>query len=260
MVKMIVDEMVLVYRNPTKKHCTTIAQKLVRSNMSSFADRDDTNNTVIGTGYDSWVCQLKSRVENLNRNSCHTPKYVRDAADTTSPKGVKRKIVDGYGCVNWQPERPADQTDEEVKKLEEELTELHKTGPERWDGGKVDVLMAATYYLQRKDINSGMAVADLQSKWPFLFQTRWMLKHFHQLVDIDLLEAVTTALALRGDRVVRYSEGQGQAGKKEVRAALGDLHSVVNAEANLQLSSVILLLMAHFDEKPSVLFQVADVS
>uniref|UniRef100_A0A0E9QVK1 Uncharacterized protein n=1 Tax=Anguilla anguilla TaxID=7936 RepID=A0A0E9QVK1_ANGAN len=56
-------------------------------------------------------------------------------------------------------------------------------------GLKVQNLMEATYYLQRKMINTTPAhtLEYLKSQWPYLFAPRSMCTHFEMLTDINIL-------------------------------------------------------------------------
>ncbi|XP_054913457.1 uncharacterized protein LOC129377493 [Poeciliopsis prolifica] len=89
MVRIIVSEMMLICKNPTKRDTTEIAERMVSRYPKSLKDVIDGD--VIGLGYHSLVKQLQARIENVKRQD--------------TPKITKRKasVQYTYGCVNWAP-------------------------------------------------------------------------------------------------------------------------------------------------------------
>lgn len=167
MVRLLVDEMRKHTPNPTKAQCLTVVKDIIKQHPQSFADTLDDGQTMIGGGYASLLTQVKVRVEHVNRNN--TLARHRTKNKETNPT---RGPMDCYGCTRWQPEMPSGVTSESLQARKEKMMELFsREGMAGVDRAEVQADLSATYYLQRKMINSipAPSLELLRSEWPFLF-------------------------------------------------------------------------------------------
>lgn len=66
----------------------------------------DNGRTTVGAGYESVLCQMKTRIEHLNRNN--TLARRRTSKDANGAKS-QRGPADTYGYTLWQPELPPEE-------------------------------------------------------------------------------------------------------------------------------------------------------
>lgn len=118
MVRVLVDEMRKNEANPTRPQCLTVCQNIVRQYPQSFADVFSDGSVMAG-GYTSLLIQVKTRIENLNRDSS----FARHRAlrGTGSNSGRKRGPTDTYGCTRFQPKLPPGETDDTVEQKRQRL-------------------------------------------------------------------------------------------------------------------------------------------
>lgn len=111
---------------------------------------------IVGSGYDSLTKQMISRVDNLRRGSISLS-LKRQVISTSEGEDTppRKRRLDTYGCINWQPIRlPPDTTSESQKHAQEELKTMYK---ERCHDTKgIENMMRATFFTQRKNIISGI--------------------------------------------------------------------------------------------------------
>lgn len=139
---MLVDDIQTIEVNPSRAQCLIIARDITRRHPQSFLDTMDNGTTTVGAGYESLLCQIKTRIEHLNRNNI----LARRRASKRST-GVKqqRGPADRSGCTLWQPVLPPEETVESLQKKRQKLVEIfsRSSGVER---AEVLHLMESTYY------------------------------------------------------------------------------------------------------------------
>lgn len=260
MVRIVVDEIRLTELNPSKSQCLSIAKMIVKQYPNSFADvlRDG---TTIGSGYGSLVTQLKTRVEHVNRGITLARRRKQKSVSNLSVEDIARGPADQYGCVRWQPDCPPGQTEESQKEKQQEMKDLYSTeglaGAER---GHLSQLMKATYYLQRKSINAcpPPSIVELKHNWPYLFTPKELYNHFNLLTEISILDKMVEAIEEKGKLILQFfrknSTGSGGDEIQRILMKFDDSGTTSSAQC------AILLLMAHFKEKPEALILQADVS
>ncbi|KAL2082774.1 hypothetical protein ACEWY4_022592 [Coilia grayii] len=215
--------------------------------------------TVIGSGYGSLLTQLKTRVEHVNRGNAlsrrRKQKRISDA-----PEDIARGPADQYGCVRWQPNCPSGETVQGLEEKKTEMKDLYDTeGPAGAERGYVIQLMKTTYYLQRKNINAcpPPSIAELKTKWPYLFIPREMYSHFSLLTDINILEKMEQAMEEKGKLILRFFQ------HKPAGTSTDEVERILvkysKEEKCDPCPCVILLLMAHFKEKSEGLILQTDV-
>nr|XP_046236004.1 uncharacterized protein LOC124054270 isoform X4 [Scatophagus argus] len=247
MVRVLVDEMRKFETNPSRSECLTVVRNIIRQYPKSFADITP-NGSLLGRGYMSLLIQVKNRVDNVNRGS-------RGRRAFRSGSTFKRGQSDTYGCTRLQPELPPEETDETMEQSRQTLEEIYK---QEGAGGAVraDVkdLMKLTFCLQRHHINvlPPPSVADLKSKWPFLFTQRYIFAHFESLTDISVLRSFEVAMEECGRAITEYFRWKPS--NKDVMDVLS------NRKDKEMALHIVQLLMAHFGENLSGLVLIIDES
>ncbi|XP_016362301.1 uncharacterized protein LOC107703997, partial [Sinocyclocheilus anshuiensis] len=181
MIRILADEMRKHEENPTRSQCLTVTRQIVRQYTKTFADM--VGDRQIGGGYASLLTQLKVRIEHLNRKSTlNHHRTQRSETGTTK----KRSSTDSYGCTSWQPTLPPGESYESLEVKRQKMEEIHRhEGISGAQSGDVCKLMEETYCLQRQMINEipSPTIADLRTKWPYLFTQRHIYGHFEMLTD-----------------------------------------------------------------------------
>ncbi|XP_042609737.1 uncharacterized protein LOC109084889 [Cyprinus carpio] len=247
MIRILADEMRKHDTNPTRSQCLTVSRKIVSQYPKSFADM--LGDKQVGGGYESVLSQLKVRIEYLNRtNTLSHHRIQRSDTGTTR----KQSSTDSYGCTRWQPALPPGESYDslEVKRQKMEEMHLHEgiSGAER---GDVCKLMEGTYWLQRHMINAtpSPTIADIKTKWPYLFTQRHIYGHFEQLTDKKVLRCLELSIQECGQIIIEFFKS---------KPTNDDIRSILSRGENDVDAMVIQLLLAHFKEKLDGVFLQAD--
>ncbi|CAJ1069579.1 uncharacterized protein LOC119500207 isoform X2 [Xyrichtys novacula] len=212
---------------------------------NSFADQIE-NGTLLGNGYTSLLIQVKTRVENLNRNSSFRQ-------HRSSGKGHKRGPTDTYGCTRFQPSLPPEETEETVESKRQKLEEIYsRDGINGADRAEVKQLMETTFYLQRCHINALPAPTTeaLKTKWPYLFTQKGLYSHFEFLTDIPVLRTLELAMEECSRAIMEFFK---------TKPTNAGVREALSMDENFEGSTrVIHLLMAHFSENITDLILRAD--
>ena len=265
MVRMMVDEMRQHCLNPTLSQCAFIAKGIIEKYPNSLQDRTEEGEKM-GSGHYTLCQQLKSRVDNLNRNNTlarmrkeRRPAVTPAATAGNSEPARKCAKTDSYGCINWQPiVLPEGEMKESLLHKKEELKLIFSHEGQRGaDRARVAELMETTFETQRRNINMLPAMQKLIKEWPFLFQKRFLLDHFNQLTGIELDARLRESMESKGKRVMTFFQSQLLRWGKEVRTVLANLAKEPEVDPCL---AVVLTMMAFFHEKEDALFILADVS
>ncbi|KAJ8014573.1 hypothetical protein DPEC_G00041650 [Dallia pectoralis] len=248
MIRVLVDEMRKYEPSPKRSQCLTVTHNIIRQYPNSFADKF-ADGSLISGGYTSLLIQVKTRIENLNRDSifvCHR---------TSSQAGGKRGPTDTYGCVRFQPPIPPEETEETVENKRQRLEEIFRQ--EGWGGierAEVKGLMDITFFLQRRHINATPApsINDIRNKWPYLFHQKSIMAHFQFLTDINALLILERSMGECGQAITEYFRNKSK--DTNVKAVLSRGEGVEVAHC------IVQLLMAHFRENTEGLIFLADVS
>lgn len=244
-VRIVVAEVVTVCKKPGKRHITEIARKMVIHYPKSF--RDEIEGQVVGTGYDSLVKQLMSRLDNFKRLQAPTKKRFSESG---CPENIKKGRKDAYGCINPDPELPIGETKQLQEQKQEELINMFKNQDK--DEKKMEKLMLETS--QRRDILSGLKeTEEIFKVWPFLFQEFGMRLHFRELTGIQIDDTFEESTASKIRRILRYF----QFAQTNPSSRLG---TVLNQtlEGGDETCAAILMLLAHFKEQQDKMFLIVD--
>ena len=207
----------------------------------------------MGGGYTSLLIQMKTSIENVNRDSSFA-RY-RASRSSGSSSGRQRGPTDTYGCTTFQPELPPEETDDTVEQKQQRLEEIYRQeGAGGVERAEVCSLMETTFCLQRCHINAipAPAIEDIRDKWPYLFSQRCIYAHFELLTDLNVLRLLELAMEECGKTMIAYFGSKPT--KKIVQTVLSQGEDV---EVALH---VVQLLMAHFTETTDGLILLADVS
>lgn len=110
MIRTLVDEMRKFEASPTRAQCLMVCRNIIQQFPNSFADIFLDSSLMAG-GYTSLLMQVKTHIENLNRDS----NYIHHSASPSST-GQKRVPADTYGhSVRFQPQLPIEEIVESVE-------------------------------------------------------------------------------------------------------------------------------------------------
>jgi len=171
---------------------------------------------------------------------------------------VSEKVVrDGYGCVDFLPTVSGDiENDGTLEESKKWLKEHYLTS--EWEEGRVTSQMAATYRLQRIDIVGPypLTTQDIVRHWPFLFHTRWLMQHLRRLLGISVLEELVKNIERKQEVMMNFLREKSVTSKR-----LRECIKALTAESpEIDLASIVLLLMSYFGEEQTVLFRKVSVS
>ncbi|XP_019909203.3 uncharacterized protein LOC105030828 isoform X2 [Esox lucius] len=254
LIRLIADEVITTCPTPGKKHLSEIARKMVLTYPKSF--KDVIEDQVIGSGYDSLTKQLQTRVDNLKRDNTLSRRRkssisVRET-DEVPPKKVH---MNSYGCINWQPvQLPANETTETQKAQQEKMKKMHKDRSN--DTRRIEKMMSATFYSQRKDISRGMDTSDLCKEWPYLFETSGIKTHFKELTGIDPNYEFEQAIGGKCERLVSYLKFLPTEKRSEIPKILYEIEAAKEKLPGAKLQGLVLLLLKYFNEEDKFFFVV----
>ncbi|KAL7385137.1 hypothetical protein ABVT39_016381 [Epinephelus coioides] len=219
-----------------------------RQYPSSFADMT-TGGVIIAGGFTSLLSQVKTRIKNINRAG--TMKRYR----TSRQSGQLQRPSGSYGCIQFQPDPPPEETNETVEQKRQQLVNIYRhEGIQGGERAEVINFMKTTFCLQRKQINQTPApsIEDLRIQWPYLFTQRGIYCHFQLLTDINVLRALELSIEECGQGIERYLRT-----KLKTKDVQSDVSNGEDGELTLR---IIQLLMAYFEERTEGLMLLADMS
>uniref|UniRef100_A0A8C5CYA4 Uncharacterized protein n=1 Tax=Gadus morhua TaxID=8049 RepID=A0A8C5CYA4_GADMO len=246
-IRIVASEVLTVCKKPGKKHINEISRKMVLCYPKSF--RDEIEGQIVGTGYDSLVKQLISRLDNCRRLQASTAQ--KRLPESCSPDNVKRVCKDAYGCINSEPVLSPGETKLQKQK-QEELVKMFKNKDK--DAKKIERLMVETFPSQRRDVLSALKeTEDFLKEWPFLCQEAGMRLNFKELTGVQLDASFEESTATKFRRILRYF----QFGKTESSSEARTILSKALAGGE-ETSAAVLMLGAHFKEQQDKMFVNVD--
>ena len=246
-IRIVASEVLTVCKKPGKKHINEISRKMVLCYPKSF--RDEIEGQIVGTGYDSLVKQLISRLDNCRRLQASTAQ--KRLPESCSPDNVKRVCKDAYGCINSEPVLSPGETKLQKQK-QEELVKMFKNKDK--DAKKIERLLVETFPSQRRDVLSALKeTEDFLKEWPFLCQEAGMRLNFKELTGVQLDASFEESTATKFRRILRYF----QFGKTESSSEARTILSKALAGGE-ETSAAVLMLVAHFKEQQDKMFVNVD--
>lgn len=259
-------------RNELIRYITELILRLCgspcRQNLSIIADtivaaypqlKDEVGGTVIGPGYLSVRNQLESRMTYVKRpmNNQRREASARrrlDNDENTDMEVPKKRMRDGYGCLDFLPiELPEGDGEDSLKMKHLELQATHSANS--WNSTEISELMQKTYVLQRRDLVGcrPLSVRDVCHEWPFLCEPRWMIEHLNRLLGINIMEKLESNLMAKKDTLFQYLKSVART-MKNVQSRLADVDV-----ATQPTIGILSLLMSYFGESETVLFRGYEV-
>lgn len=240
LVRVLADEIFKYSTNPSKKLVRIVARDCI---IKYTVLEDRMENVKLGTGYESLAYQIYTRTENVRRKQ-NVESNDSSCANEAKDKKKKRKntVLDSYGCVQWEPQLPVNETEESLEVKKKLLKEKNQD---------LKLLLKETYYLQRKDINNGLKIVNLTKEYPALFLDFGMFLHFKILTNINILETLEESVLLKGKDIISFL---GCCGKN-----MNFLHEIKEDDKN-ELLSIILGISRYFNEDSSFLITLSSVS
>lgn len=172
------------------------------------------------------------------------------------PGQLQQRPSDSYGCTQFNPELPPEETYETLEQKRQQLETIYRQeGIHSGEKGEVINLMKTTFCLQRKHINQtpSPSIEDMRIQ-PFhpksnLFTQRGIFNHFELLTDINMLWALDLSTKECGQRIRKYLQ---------TKSKNKDVQSGVSQDEDGELT-LIQQLMAYFNEGIEGLILRADV-
>ena len=118
---------------------------------------------------------------------------------------MKKKLRDGYGCVDFLPiSMPDGQTTESLNEKQKALKQLYENSSS--NETEITALMTATYYLQRQDLvgHLPLTAPQISDEWPYLVQPKWMLQHASRLLGLNVLERLAEGLTAKKQSLLNF--------------------------------------------------------
>ena len=155
MIRVLVDEIHTVCKHPKFKDAEKVAFRLISRYPQSF--KDVVEDIVIGSGLESLTTQIMYRSDNLRRNA--SVQFSQSNAATAS-------VASGPSM-------------DELEYLKSAYFLAEK------DYKKVDEIMEKAYKNIVEDVQKKLMIAEIKSKWPFLFEKKFMFKHYEKLQNVQ---------------------------------------------------------------------------
>jgi len=226
-------------RRASRPALRAIAKKIIQRQPKSFADY--INGDMVADGENSIMLMLESRKENMNR------RHPKEMKPTKPSQSVK------YGCRNWAPVLPDDETYERLELRRQQLCAMHNDHTSGCSP-QVEQMMTATYAYQRYHINCAMSVDEVMNKWPFLQQTVCILQHCKCLIGVDVESKLRTAIEAKVPLIHDYLS----VSKSSVtRETLQCMHNVERRQWPLYF---LHLIMSYFREDINYILRFYPVS
>nr|XP_033474223.1 uncharacterized protein LOC117251793 [Epinephelus lanceolatus] len=259
MIRIVVSEMMKICKSPTKHNTTEIAKRMVARYPKSLQDVIDDD--VIGLGYHSLAKQLQARVENVKQPN--TPKIKKRKAasddDTDEVCAEQRASVqDMHGCINWMPKHlPLSETVESQLEKKEKMKKFEEMN---YSSDALKELIKSIYFTQHKEINNGVSIQKLSQEWPCLFKEVSMAAHFQELTGVSMIESFLANVDTNGARLLNVFKCVDAHKHKQVLDALLKLQTERGQSTGCseEVIQMVLLLLAHFDEKKEHLFHFVE--
>jgi hypothetical protein len=259
LIRFIANSIRMVCSNPARKSFNCIAQGLVDLYPQL---RDEVAGTVIGPGYLSVRNQLENRLSYLKRPessgrrsaSARRRIDVSDAGEADDVQLPRKRLRDGYGCVDFLPVAlPGGENDDTLRAKVEQLKTMHRSCSTNYV--EITDLMSATYILQRQDIvgTRPVPVTEIREEWPFLCQPKWMVDHLQRLLGVNVLEKLEASILSKRDILVQYFRSVTPTMKEvsnKLKAFDVTTHPVIG---------LITVVMAYFGESETTLLKGFEV-
>jgi len=250
----VADYVVKHSRKPHRSQINVVAEAMVNKYEQL---KDDIDGFCLGSGYMSIRNQLENRIAYLNRplsakkrSGC--PR--REAVQDENEPFIKKKLRDGYGCVDFLPiDLPDGESADTSHEKKQQLKLMYSE--QKWNASEVTQLMAATYTVQRQDLVGvhPLSVTDIKLEWPFLLEVKWFVQHLARLLGVNILEKMETSLTAKKESLLSFF-GMKATGAKLLKKRMDSMD--MNVEPVI---AMIPLVMAYFHEKEEILFRAYEV-
>lgn len=269
LVRTVSNKMYKLCRLPGRRAIQIVSARVVQKYPSSL--KDMLCGDVVGHGYYSFSKQLENRFANLNRGLGCSPKNSeivedpgRDTSSSESMNGreegnkqLKKKKGSSYGCLNWQPNLPPDETVMSQNEKQRELLNLHKTGPNAAKDPRVIKLLKDTFYTQRIQINRNFTTVQLMENWPLLFSKSGLYLHSEMLLGFNIKEVFENELKKKGKKTADCLMSIPVGSNKKLESVVKTLKKHEGEDINAAF--ILMLIQGYFGENGTI-FKVVDVS
>ncbi|XP_047136283.1 uncharacterized protein LOC101240101 isoform X2 [Hydra vulgaris] len=189
MVGLLMSDVFLFDRKPSRQNLRIIAQKVVSRFPDSFVD--EINGKVISNGVETLMFRMESRKENANRNVSFS---------STPVILTKRMNLNVHSIENWDPNLSSQSV--ELINIKEQPQQTYRILP--WNTNDVKKFMSDTYSLQRQTINAVIPFAEVLIEWPFLSQIEYLQDHFSTLMNFSLMERLNSTISTKSSLIYNF--------------------------------------------------------
>lgn len=260
MVRIIADAIYKVEKKPGRKALNVVAERIVKKYPKSFTD--EISKEISGELHLSLRKQIEVRFDNLNRSSLINS-LKRSSKNENMAKPNKIKASDSYGCVNFQPDLPVQETTQTQIEKQQGMKLIKESGGTSMNE-EIRKMLHETYFSIRKDINSGRDIHYLIEEWPLLFSKEGLFDHFLELVNINIEEKLSYSISKMGFSIISYFLNEPKVkstSREKFKETLLQLKSNCQEKDDMYNWEVLIsLLMAYFEEDTKELFVLVDVS
>lgn len=129
-----------------------------------------------------------------------------------------------------------------------------------YNSDAVKELIKSTYFMHRKEINNGASIWKLSQEWPFLFMEVGLAAHFRELTGVSLIESFLANVDKKGAHLLNFVKHVDAHKHKQILDALLKLQTERGQSTGCseEVIQMVLLLLAHFDEKEEHLFHFVE--
>lgn len=273
MVQRIVDHCRETVPGFERQDLDTVAKQLVSLYPNTFKDTLPLSEH----GSDGLAKQMKTNLDNHSRVKNFT------ANERQAPNSKE-----AFGCVRWNPLLEEGETLESQESIRELLLNMHKLTKKQWQWKEIRSNMERSFYLQRKDINGGLAsaavgkknkkrkrgsdgpndlddptpvskgmpIAEVKERWPFVFTSKGMNYHFRMLTGQDFKDL----LSKFSSEVVTMVEYLACKGEEFARLKRRLDRADRAGRADAKFIGLLLMLIKFFKENINYLVTFVDVS
>lgn len=120
--------------------------------------------------------------------------------------------------------------------------------------------MKLAFYTQRQEVNNGKDVKHLVENWPYWFTEIGMAVRFNELTGVELEETFLRNVEQKRERLLHYIKTVAVNKSKRFYQAATKLQLMrgEHTVSSEDVTQMVLLLLAYFDEEEDVMFHYVE--
>lgn len=218
-------------------------------------------------GQDNFKIQIRNRINYLK--SKQNLSLGNGTAAGTSKRTKKRSSTlqkqDEYGCVEYSPPLPDDETPDDQEAKRNRLLKLHQVISYQEDREEINRLMDQTYPTQRAQINGeGRDLVVIMALWPFLRSPTSLILHASRLLGKDVRNIWNEAIQNKTTPIAAYMKSRRNVrGREQIFKEIFQESEEANVKNKSRAADTMVifpLLINYFKEKSNYFYTIVDVS